>query len=57
MSKEIEILEFEVIANYPNSVFAIGDIVKCYAEGRTYLTPELKDSPCDYPALFKPLTP
>lgn len=52
-----KIIEFEVVANYPDMVFSIGDVVKCYIGGATYLTAESKGDPMDFPALFKPLNP
>jgi len=50
----MEIIEFEVIADYPGQLFAKGEMISVYEKNCTaYIIEEGKYDLRDFPALFK----
>jgi hypothetical protein len=46
-------ITFEVIAEYPDMILELGQLVTTYESGRAYVTEQTKVSLFDYPHLFK----
>lgn len=46
-------IKYKVIAEYPDMILEVGQIVEQYPNGRAYVTSETKANLADYPHLFQ----